>query len=151
MLTLTMTGTACVTEVTPPLTGVQVHRLLIGRVMTTSQGPWKGRDSGRDSEISTNRTEERVKACQIICPTKAFTKTKALMNNIVSITMAFDILMLKKSYFLMTSVYSSTPRIKQPKISTHNQICTQNTSAPSVRGSESTLQTLTNIWPHNPQ
>lgn len=51
----------------------------------------------------------------------------------------------------MTSVYSGTHRIKQPKISTHNQICTQNISAPSVRGSESTWQMLTNIWPHNPQ
>lgn len=73
------------------------------------------------------------------------------MNSVVSITMAFDILTLKKSYFFMTSIYSSTHRIKQPKISTHDQICTQNTSAPSVRGSESTLQTLSNIWPHNPQ
>lgn len=42
----------------------------------------------------------------------------------------------------MTNVYSSTHRIKQPKISTHNQICTQNISAPSVRGSESTWQML---------
>lgn len=50
----------------------------------------------------------------------------------------------------MTSVYNSTHGIKQPKISTHNQICTQNISAPSVRGSESTWQMLTNIWPHNP-
>lgn len=68
--------------------------------MVTAQGPWAGRDSGRDSEISTSRTEERVKACQVICPTKAFPKTKALMNNIVNtITKAFDILMLKKVLF----------------------------------------------------
>jgi len=72
MLTLTMTGMACVTEGTTPLS----PSFLRGRVMATSQGSWKGRDLGRDSQISTSRTEERVKACQIICPTKAFTKTK---------------------------------------------------------------------------
>lgn len=116
--------------------------------MTTSEAPWEGRDLGRDSEIYTNRTDEQVKAHQIIHPTKAFTKTKALMNNIGRTTMAFDILICLKSHFFITNVYSSTHKIKQPKISTHNQICTRVTSAPSVRGSESTLQMLTNIWPH---
>lgn len=146
---LTMTGMACVIQVTPPLTGVRVHHLwqagswLLVRVPGKA-GAWGG-------TLRFPPTEERVKACQVIHSAKAFTKTKALMNNTVSITTAFDILMLKRSYFLITSVYSSIHRIKWPKNSTHNQICTQNTSAPSGRGSESTSQMLTNIWPHNPQ
>lgn len=92
-LSLAVTGMASVTVWHPGVQLQAIHGCCSGSLE-------RQRDSGRDSEISTSRTGERVTACQIICPTKAFPKTKALMSNIViSITKAFDILMLKKSPF----------------------------------------------------
>lgn len=73
---------------TAPWAAVPVHPWPLLRV------PGKAEAQG-EAEISTSRTGDRVKACQIMCPTKAFPKAKALVNNIViSITKAFDIFML---------------------------------------------------------
>lgn len=58
-------GNSLCCKVTVPLPRVQVHHPLTGWAMASSQESLERLSLGRDFQISINRTEKRVKACQI--------------------------------------------------------------------------------------